>query len=362
MPTIKDIAREAKVSVTTVSNVIHERADRVAPETVERINAIIKAKNYTPNMSARALVNRASKIIGVINHLIPRQAGSFLQDPFHGAFIGGIERELRLRGYFMMVRTVESESEIFSLFRNWNLDGVILSGLFEDSFFERLVKTEKPIVLLDSYIERENIFSVGLEDYRGGYLATSHLIERGHREIVFASPRIVRRGVLEERFKGYRAALKKAGIPFSKRNVYEQEITIPEGMNLGRELSARSDVTAIFATADLLAAGILAGLRSQGVRVPEDKSIVGFDDFYISRLTSPQLTTIHQDAEEKGAIAAGIMADYLSGKLSPSRKIILPVSLVERDSVADLRALSARSGRPRPGGAAPSSRGRLDGS
>jgi LacI family transcriptional regulator len=344
VPTIKDIAREANVSVTTVSNVIHARTNHVAPETVERISKIIEAHNYAPNMSARALVNKASKIIGVINHLIPHQAGSFLQDPFHGAFIGGIERELRLRGYFMMVRTVESEKEILSLFRNWNLDGVILTGLFDDSFFGRLVKTDKPIVLLDSYIESEKIFSVGLEDYRGGYLATSHLIERGHREIVFASPRIVRRGVLEERFNGYRAALKKAGIPFSKRNVYEQEITIPEGIKLGQELCARKDVTAIFASADLLAAGILAGLRSKGVRVPEDKSIVGFDDLYISRLTTPQLTTIHQDAEEKGVIAASLMADFLSGKSAPSRKVVLPVSLVERASVADLRA---GSGSPR---------------
>jgi LacI family transcriptional regulator len=121
MPTIKDIAREANVSVTTVSNVIHGKSSRVAPETVERITAIIKAYNYAPNMSARALVNRASRIIGVINHLIPRQSGSFMQDPFHGAFIGGIERKLRDRGYYLMVRTVENEEELFSLFRNRGL-------------------------------------------------------------------------------------------------------------------------------------------------------------------------------------------------------------------------------------------------
>lgn len=287
MPTIKDIAREAQVSVTTVSNVIHKKSAHVAPETVERINKIIEAYNYTPNMSARALVNKSSRIIGVINHLIPHQAGSFLQDPFHGAFIGGIERTLRLRGYYMMVRTVESEKEILSLFRNWNLDGVILTGLFEDSFFGRLVKTDKPIVLLDSYIENEKIFNVGLEDYEGGLLATQHLIDRGHRDIVFASPHIHRHGVIEERYKGYCAALKRASIPVSRENLYEQEITISEGIKLGRALSARKDVTAIFATADLLAAGILSGLRAEGVRVPEDKSIVGFDDLYISQITSP---------------------------------------------------------------------------
>jgi LacI family transcriptional regulator len=334
MPTIKDIAREANVSVTTVSNVIHNKSTHVAPETIDRINKIIEAYNYAPNMSARSLVNKSSRIIGVINHLIPHQASSFLQDPFHGAFIGGIERTLRLRGYYMMVRTVESEAEIMSLFRNWNLDGVILTGLFEDSFFERLVKTENPIVLLDSYIASDKIFNVGLEDYKGGLMATQYLIDRGHRSIVFASPHIHKRGVIDERYKGYRQALKMAGIPFSLRNVYEQEITISEGIMLGQELSVRHDVSAVFATADILAAGIIAGLQSKGVRVPEDMSIVGFDDLYISRITNPQLTTIHQDADGKGAIAAGLMVDSLEGKAVPSRTIIMPVSLVERGSVA----------------------------
>ncbi len=336
MPTLKDIAREAKVSVMTVSNVIHNRSAHVAPATVERINKIIEAYNYAPNMSARALVNKSSRIVGVINHLIPQQAGSFLQDPFHGAFIGGIERALRLRGYYMMVRTVESEAEILSLFRNWNLDGVILTGLFEDSFFDRLVKTDKPIVLLDSYVRSEKIFNVGLEDRRGGYLATKYLIERGHRAIAFASPHILRQGVIEERFKGYRAALEEAGIAFSQGNVYEQEITISEGIKLGQALAGRRDLSAIFATADILAAGIIAGLGAKGLRVPEDKSIVGFDDLYISRITSPQLTTVHQDADAKGATAADLMVDFLEGKAVPSRSIIMPVSIVERDSVAPL--------------------------
>ncbi len=334
MATIKDIAREAMVSVTTVSNVIHNKSAHVAPETVERINKIIEAHNYTPNMSARALVNKSSRIIGVINHLIPQQAGSFLQDPFHGAFIGGIERALRLRDYYMMVRTVESEAEILSLFRNWNLDGVILTGLFEDSFFGRLIKADKPIVLLDSYIGSDKIFNVGLEDYRGGLLATRYLIDRGHRDIVFASPRIVAHGVIDERYKGYCDALRAAGLPLSPENVYEQEITISEGIKLGQALSARRDVSAIFATADILAAGIMSGLQASGVRVPEDMSIVGFDDLFISRITSPQLTTIHQDADAKGAIAADLMVDYLEGKAPASRTIIMPVSLVERASVA----------------------------
>lgn len=333
MPTIKDIAREANVSVTTVSNVIHGKHSHVAKETVERIEKIISVKNYTPNLSARALVNKSSRIIGVINHLIQAQPISFLQDPFHGSLVGGIEKKLRERGYYMMIRTVSNEEELFSLFRNWNLDGVILTGLFEDNFFARLIESGKPVVLLDSYVKNDKVINIGLEDKQGGFLATQYLIDKGHRDIVFASPKIYKQGVVYERYKGYRAALKKNNIPFKKENVYQQEITINEGISLGLSLGERKDVTAVFATADILASGIITGLAEKKRYVPRDISVIGFDNTVYSRINNPPLTTIHQDAEEKGIIAADVMMDCLEGISPKDRNIILPVSLVERSSV-----------------------------
>ena len=337
MPTIKDIAREAGVSVTTVSNVIHGRHSRVAHDTINRINKIIKTHNYTPNLSARALVNRSSRIIGVINHLIQSQPISFFQDPFHGALLGGIEKKLREREYYMMVRTVADEGELYSLLNNWNLDGLILTGLFNNNFFARLLETDKPIVLLDSYIFNDRIFNIGLDDRNGGFMATQYLIDKGHTNIVFASPPVHRHGVTEERLKGYKAALRKNGIPFSPQNVYRQEITFNEGIALGHTLSRRHDITAVFATADILAAGIMSGLAQAKRRIPADISIIGFDDILNSQVTSPPLTTIRQDIVEKGAVAADIMADYLEGKEKTPRTITLPLSLVERDSVRSLK-------------------------
>ncbi|WP_304225815.1 LacI family DNA-binding transcriptional regulator [Gracilinema caldarium] len=336
MPTIKDIAKEAKVSPTTVSNVIHGKTSHVAKETVERITKIIEAYNYTPSLTARSLVSKSSKIIGVINHLIPDQKGNFLEDPFHGAFVGGIEKTLRERGYFMLVRTVEDEQELLQVFRNWNMDGVILTGLFEDTFFAQLIRTDKPIVLVDSYVENKKIFNVGLDDYRGGYIATEYLINHGHKNIVFASPHIQHQGVLEERFRGYQDALTHAGLPIRRENVYEHEMTINEGQELGRELAKRKDITAIFASADMLAAGIISGLQEAGVKVPDEISVIGFDDLYISRVTSPQLTTIHQDVTLKGVTAANMMVDFLEGKPIITRHVVMPVSIVERASVRSL--------------------------
>lgn len=336
MVTLKDIAKKANVSVTTVSNVIHGNHRRVAPETIEKIRAIIQESNYVPNMTARSLVNKLSKIIGVINHVVPEKSGSFISDPFHSVIIEGIEEKLREKGYYLMIRTVYSEDELFSLLRNWNIDGLILTGLFQDEFFEKLVKADVPFVLVDSYIDKQKVLNIGLEDCNGGYMATKYLIDKGHRDIVFASPIIKQNGVVEERFKGYKLALKEAGIPFDKKNVYQQEISITEGIELGHKLASRTDITAIFATADILAAGIISGLNEHGKRVPDDFSVIGFDDLYISSLTAPRLTTIHQDTQEKGKVAAESLINVIEGNPVINNNIILPVKLVERHSVKDI--------------------------
>lgn len=339
MPTLKDVAREANVSVTTVSNVIHGNSKRVAKETVDRINMIIEKLNYVPNMTARSLVNNLSKIIGVINHVVPREGGNFIADPFHSVIIGGIEEKLREKGYYLMVRTVYNEDDLFALLRNWNLDGLILIGLSKDAFFEKLMNSNVPVVLIDSYVENDKVLNIGLEDRKGGYMATKYLIDNGHRNIVFASPMIKKSGVVEERFKGYKMALEEANIPFKSENVYQQEITIIEGIELGHKLSLRTDISAIFATADILAAGIVSGLNEMGKNVPEDFSVVGFDDLYISSLIFPRLTTIHQDAQKKGKVAAEMLISSIEGEVIEKRNIILPVSLVERHSVKDISSI-----------------------
>ncbi len=334
--TIKDVARTAGVSTTTVSNVIHGNVGRVSPEMVAKIEDVIARLQYVPNMSARALVNNASRIIGVINHLVPLTSGGFFQDPFHGALLAGIEQTLRERSYYLMVRTIDNVPELLSLLNNWNLDGLILTGIFPTDFYESLMAQKTPILLIDSYIQNDQVLQVRLQDQQGGYLGTKHLLENGHRDILFCGPPILEEGVLARRFKGYCQALQEYGLPVKMENVYQQEIGIEQGTALGRELAARRDYTAIFATADILAAGLISGLQEAGRKVPEDISIVGFDDLNIARLTSPQLTTVHQDVVEKGVIAARMLIDALQGQDDSARSVVLPVRLVSRQSVRSL--------------------------
>ena len=333
MVTLKDIAAEAGVSITTVSNVVHKRANRVSPEMVAKIWEIIEREHYVPSMTARTLANADSSIIGMITHMTPQNIGSTMSDPFLGTFVDGIERRTRENGYFLMIRSVEDARALESISRSWHLSGLILTGMFQDEFFACVKKLGTPFVLIDSYIEQPDVYSIGLEDEKGGYIATRHLLENGHRTIAFASPTIREGGVVEQRLIGYRRALAEFGIPFDPALVFTQEISVEEGRRLGHLLSEKREITAVFASADILAAGIMTGLREKGVRVPQDKSIVGFDDNYLSQLTNPALTTIHQDAEQKGMLAADMLLAPLRGEPIAERSVILPVSLVERESV-----------------------------
>ena len=337
MVTLKDIAAEAGVSITTVSNVVHSRRSRVSPELVEKIEKIIQREHYAPSMSARSLANDQSNIIGVITHLTPQNTGSTVSDPFMSSFVDSIEKRAREEGYYLMIRAVEDASEIASLSRSWRLSGLILTGMFQDDFFFTTRALGIPYVLIDSYVNDPEACCIGLEDETGGYIATRHLLEKGHRTVAFASPSIRPGGVIEKRLQGYRRALDEYGIAFDPSLLFTQEITAEEGKKLGHSLAAKKEITGVFASADILAAGIMAGLSERGVSVPGEKSIVGFDDNYLARLTIPGLTTIHQDADRKGILATEMILRQLRQEPVEEKSIILPVHLVERGSVQPIR-------------------------
>ncbi len=336
MVTIRDIAQATGVSATTVSNVIHGRAGRVSAETIQNINNAIKQLGYVPNMSARSLVSSSSKVIGFVNHVITREDTNFMDDPFHSAVIGAIESALRENGYYLMLRTVETSEELATFIQNWNMDGLFFTGIFKDKFFDSISGLHIPVVLIDSYLRVPQFCNVGLEDFTGSYDATRYLIEKGHRRIGFASPNIKDGGVLQERFLGYKAALAESSIPFDKSLVFQHEMDIDSCKAASDEIVKHHDLTGLIVSADIMAAGIMAGLKSHGIRIPEDISIVGFDDIAVAKLVSPALTTIRQDMNLKGRLAVDFMLQLLSGKPLETTEITLPTRLIERDSVKSL--------------------------
>lgn len=336
MVTIKDIAEKAGVSNTTVSNVIHGKPSKVSEKIRKKIEDAIREMNYVPNMSARSLVSKSSKVIGMINHIITRDHPNFMDDPFQSSFIGAIEQTLREHGYYLMLRTIETPEELIAFSRNWNLDGLFFTGVYNDNFFDIISTLSPPIVLIDSYVEYDNIYNVGLCDFDGSYTATKHLIDNNHKKIAFASPPIIGEGVLHQRFLGYKSALEDAGISFDQNLVFTSEMDIKSCTGLVNEIAKISSLTAVVTTADIMAGGLISCMKSKGIKVPDDISIVGFDDINISRMITPNLTTIHQDINLKGKLAVDIMIKLLNGETPTQGNYTLPIHLVERDSVLKL--------------------------
>lgn len=337
MVTIKDLASYTGVSCTTISNVIHGRNNRVSPETIEKVNAAIEELGYTPNMSARSLVSKSSKVVAFINHVIIREGTNVTEDPFHSSTIGMIEDKLRQNGYYLMLRTISTPEELVHFLQNWSIDGLFLTGIFHDTFYEALSSFRIPTVLIDSYVQQKRFYNIGLEDFKGSYLATSHLIEKGHRRIGFASPMFRDGGVLQERFLGYKAALTEHGIPFDASINFEYEMDSMDSLQAAADdIITHPDITGLVTSADQMAAGIMAGLHKRGVRIPDDISIIGFDDISLAQMVYPQLTTIHQDMHIKAQRAADTMLALLEHSKPSSRNVILPVRLVERGSVKSL--------------------------
>ncbi len=330
--TIKDIALKAKVSPMTVSNVINGRAAKASAETVERINAAITELGYTPNLSARALVSNASRLVGVLIPFTENQNALLLDNPFYAEIVSGIETALRAEGYYMMLSGVGERGAKLDILTSWNMDGLIVLGVYKEALYEQLKARDLPTLLIDSYIDDDHFYRLGIDDEQAAFEAVSHLIAEGHRDIAVVTGVIRTDGVVERRVAGYRRALEAAGIAYDPSLVFSGSVTFDWGSGAASAIAAHPDVTAAFCTADLIAAGLLAGLHKLGKRIPEDISVMGFDNLSISTMVYPALTTVDQSIAQKGRLAGDLIASILT-KRETARQTIVPTTIVERDSV-----------------------------
>lgn len=334
--TIKDIAARANVSPMTVSNVLNGRRAKATDETVERIMAAVKALDYRPNMSARSLVSNASKMVGVIIPFTENQNQLLLDNPFYAEMLSGIESALRAAGYYMMLSGVGGRSPHLDTLSHWNVDALIVLGVYREALFDQVRALGVPTLLIDSYIDDPEFYHLGIDDEAAACEATRYLISRGHTGIALATGVIRTDGVVERRVAGYRRALGEAGIPFDPARILSGSVTFDWGVEAAARLVELPVTTAVFCTADLLAAGLLAGLHKLGRRIPDDYSVMGFDNLSVSRMVYPALTTVDQTILAKGALAGQLVAAILD-KQQPQRKTLIPVSIIERDSVGARR-------------------------
>lgn len=332
---IVDVAEAAGVSIATVSNVINDKG-RVSEATRKKIEKIIIDLGYTPNLTARNLKTRKSDLIGVV---VPTMQPGRLQDnPFYWDLLAGVEEGARDRNFHIILTGIDESVETFSFVKERQLDGLIVVGTNEGSqAIARIMELGIPTVFIDSYLSDPKLLQVFLEDRKGSYQATKYLIELGHRRIALLMgdiplEQIPNYGVLHERWLGYRDALMEANISYDARLMIKLPTSLEGGYQAVDQLIDMPDVTAIFSFSDVSAMGLLKRLRERGKRVPDDYSVIGFDNLFMSNYTSPSLTTVAQDIVEKGQTAISMLLDQIDGNPIIERTIALPVDIIIRET------------------------------
>lgn len=336
MSSIIEIAKKANVSKMTVSNVINKKYSKVSPQTCKKIERIIEEMNYAPNLFARSLKSSKSKIILLA---IPQTLendpykNKAFNNPFYGELINSIEFNLRQAGYYLMFRFISENEVISHLIANWNIDGTIILGAIQAEMDTIFKDISTPTVFVDTYCDLKTQDTILTEDEKGGYIATEHLLNIGRRNIGVVVSSIGEMGVSRMRYGGYRKALENHEIDFQDHWLFEGFPSDEFGNIVGQYISQhREDYDALFVYSDILALSVIKGLKSNGLNVPKDIAIVGFDGLYIGELAEPRLTTVKQDITVKGEMAVALLLRKLNGDSTSVEHVKLSVELVIKES------------------------------
>lgn len=327
--TMADIAALAGVSVPTVSKVLNARTD-VSRATRERVERVIREQGYVRSVAARALRGGRSGLVDVVVH--------DLESDYHLEVLRGIEEALDKAGLALVLSTLHGRTRPA---RQWlegvkgrGSDGVILVlATSPPEQVAELRRLDIPFVVLDSWGQVDiDVPSVGATNWVGGFTATEHLVQLGHTRVaMIGGPEALLSS--KARAAGYRAALEAAGISFDPALYRTGDYLPGRGGEATRELLALTEPpTAIFAGSDLQALGAYRAVREAKLSVPEDVSVVGFDDLPVASLATPPLTTVRQPLAEMGRMAVEMVVRLLEGEEVQDGRVEMPTSLVVRES------------------------------
>lgn len=333
--TIRDVAAEANVSVATVSYVLNGKK-KVSEQTKQKVLDVIDKLGFIPDLNARGLSVKDTKLFGIV---VPQtEPGSRLMfhNLFYSELLGSIEYAARKRGYHVIISATDVTEDYLQLIQERNLAGVIIVGTYQNQFFDRLNKLEVPVVLIDSYCKYDYFHKLRLDDEYSTYLATNYMISKGHRRIALVTGSIQEDGVMQKRYKGFLKAMKEKNIEFDQHNLYETTVDYESGIQVAEKIAASNDnITAVVATADVMAIGMMKGFFEKGIRIPDQISIIGFDDLDISRFMTPGLTTVRQPISQKGERAVELLVENIENPGMNKVEEVFPVELVERGSVKE---------------------------
>ena len=334
MITIKEIAEQLGVSPTTVSNVLNGRGERMSPKTRQRVEEALVRNHYVHETRGEEQ-DVPSRLVAVYFCLGDKE--HILMDPFCGELLESVEKELQQHGRSTVCGIVGSDDQFGEKLKVGGLEGAILLGCNPENCADLARRTRFPIVFVDS--GEGDYDNVGLQDFEGAYEIASYLLKQGNRKVAFFCDQQKPIGSNLERYRGFRKAMERYRAPFSEEEDY---VFLPNEKNLRHEIlrqfarrAREEEYTGAFFAYDLLANEAISIFFSQGLRVPEDISVTGFDDNVYARLSRPMLTTVRQLPAEKGRAAVEMLMRRIYGEELLVSRIQLPTELIVRQSVTN---------------------------
>jgi LacI family transcriptional regulator len=335
-PTIKDVAKLANVSIATVSRIVNGLPG-YTEDTKKKVQEAIEVLGYQPNAIARGLINKRTQTIGV---LFPEVSGMLSSE-----VLEGVENAAHDGGFSVIVCNTASSGKrtvkYLRLLQEKRVDGIIFASENVNEEYYKIFQEMKVPVVLVSTASSFNLPFVRVNDYEGAFRATEYLIEKGHKCIgmIGGSYHDPIAGV--PRMNGFKDALEKHSRSFSDEHVISNEgYRFQNGKeSLPVLLKKLPNMTALFAASDEMAIGAMAAAHQLGIKVPEELSIIGYDNLKIAEMCYPSLTTVSQPLKEMGQSAGEILVNLITGKQKEAESRYMPFTIVERQSVSDLRKM-----------------------
>lgn len=326
---IVDIAAELGVSTATVSNVIHGKTKKVSSQTVRRVQEKLEESGYIPNMAATLMAQNSSRIIGVVINDHKKYEGRVLIDPFVASSINYLADEIEKNNYFIMIKKTTDLMEAAKFASMWNMVGMVILGFCAHEYQELRRRIHIPFVIYDGYFENEGrICNIHIDDWDGGRQVGEYLGGLGHQKVLCISDN--QECMDQQRYDGlcgglgFRADFMKIPMQKEARQRFYQE-----------RFSQLCSYSAIFAVSDYYAVDLMRFLQSSGIKIPDDSSVVGFDDSVICEQVVPSLTSVRQDYTARAQMAINLLK-RMKEQPEYAGDFTIPVELVVRDSTAGL--------------------------
>jgi DNA-binding LacI/PurR family transcriptional regulator len=328
--TIRSVAEEAGVSIGTVSKVIND-SGKISEKTRKKVFQAMQKLNYKPDAAAASLRGKRTKLIGL---LVPD-----ISNPFYAGIARSIEDRSHEVGLNVMLcstdNNTEKEKNYLALLTSQRVDGLVVASAFRSTvLLQETIEQGIPSVLIASEIPQLSINTVTVDDYKGGYLATSHLLDLGHKDIAIISENVRSN---EPRLAAYKDSMREAGIDVKPEYIMKTEATILKGYECAKKLLLLEEKpTAIFACNDLLAAGVIQAAKELELDLPRELSVVGFDNTVLSTTTAPMLTTVSQPIKQMGAKVVDLLQQEMEESKGYKERLLMAPELIVRQSTASV--------------------------